>query len=40
MIGCSKKNRENNPRKCFGTKEKKPGLEFNLGLALIYIIGL
>ena len=34
MIGCSKKNWENSPRKCFWTKGKKPGLEFNIGLAL------
>ena len=35
MIGCSKKNRENYPGKCFGTKEKETGLGFNRGLALI-----
>ena len=35
MIRCPKKDRENNPRKCFWTKEKNSGLEFNLGLALI-----
>ena len=35
MIGCSKKNRENYPGKCFGTKEEETGLRFNPGLALI-----
>ena len=32
---CKKKNRENYPGKCFGTKEKETGLGFNRGLALI-----
>ena len=35
MVGCSKKNRENYPGKCFGTKEKETGLRFNPRLALI-----
>ena len=36
MIGYSKKNRENCPRKCFWWKEKDwPRLKFNPGLALI-----
>ena len=35
MIGYSKKNRENFPRKCFDEKKKRPGLKFNPGLALI-----
>ena len=34
MIGYSKKNRENYPRKYFRKKVKKPGLKFNPGLAL------
>ena len=35
MIGCSKKNRENYPGKCFEQKKNKPRLKFNPGLALI-----
>ena len=35
MIGYSKKNTENCPRKCFDEKKKQPGLKFNPGLALI-----
>ena len=35
MIGCSKKNRENYPGKCFEQKKEKPRLKFNPGLALI-----
>ena len=35
MIGYSKENRENCPRKCFWWKEKRPGLKFNPVLALI-----
>ena len=36
MIRCPKKDRENNPRlNAFEQKKKNPGLEFNLGLALI-----
>ena len=35
MIGYSKKNSENCPRKCFGEKKKRPGLKSNPGLALI-----
>ena len=35
MIGYSKTNTENCPRKCFDEKKKRPGLKFNPGLALI-----
>ena len=35
MIGCSEKNRENYPRKCYEQKKKKHRLKFNLGLELI-----
>ena len=31
MIGSSKNNRENYPRKCFRAPEKKPGLNLTLG---------
>ena len=34
MIGYSKKNRDDYPGKCFDKKIKKPGLNFNPGLAL------
>ena len=33
MIGSSKNNRENYPRKCFLTQEKETGVKFNLGLS-------
>ena len=35
MIDCSKKNREDYPRKCLWAKEKEKGLKFYRGLALI-----
>ena len=35
MIGSSKNNRENYPRKCFDHKKKKPGLNLTPGFALI-----
>ena len=35
MIGCSEKNTENYPKKCYEQKKKKPGLKFNPGLELI-----
>ena len=38
MTGCFKQNRKNYPGKCFWTKEKKDGLKFNPGLALIGLI--
>ena len=33
MIGSSKNNRENYPRKCFWTQEKETMVKFNPGLA-------
>ena len=35
MIGCSRKNRENHRRKCFGKKEKGIRIKFNHSLAPI-----
>ena len=35
MIGCSRKNRENHRRKCFGTNEKGIRIKFNHSLAPI-----
>ena len=35
MIGCSKKNRENYPGKCFWAKEKETQVKLNPGIALI-----
>ena len=35
MNGCSKKKRENYPKKALNKRIKKTGLKFNLGLALI-----
>ena len=35
MIGSSKNNRKNYPRKCCRTQEKKPGLNLTLGKSLI-----
>ena len=33
MIGGSKNNRENDPRKCFSTQEKETRVKFNPGLS-------
>ena len=35
MIGCSKRNRENSPKKAFEKKKKKPRLTFNPRLVLM-----
>ena len=35
IIGCSKKNSENFPKKTFEKEIKKPGLKFNPGLGLM-----